>query len=122
MNIPVISAITDVFGKLFGVVDQLVEDKDKKNEIVLKIAELQNQLSVQLVQTQTVPWVDGTVKLLFAFRDIVIPLFRPVVATAMTAYVVYAEVNGITLSPMVEALFASAFPGWMASRHVNKKK
>ena len=122
MNIPIVNAVVDVFGKIFGVVDQLVEDKDKKNEIVLKLAEMQNQLSLQLVQQQTIPWVDATVKLLFAFRDIIIPMFRPVVATAMTAYVVYAETNGITLSPMVEALFASAFPGWMASRHVNKKK
>lgn len=122
MNLPVVDAVLGVFGKLFGVVDQLVEDKDKKNEIILKMAELQNQLSVQLVQTQTVPWVDATVKILFAVRDIVIPLFRPLISAAMAVYIVYAETNGITMSPMVEALFASAFPGWMASRHVTKKK
>ena len=121
MNIPVISAITDVFGKLFGVVDQLVEDKDKKNEIVLKIAELQNQLALQLIQTSTVPWVDATVKILFAVRDIILPMFRPVVAAAMAAYVVYAEINGITMSPMVEAMFAGAFPAWGASRWSEKK-
>lgn len=122
MAIPVVDAVLNVFGSLFGVVDQLVEDKDKKNEIILKMAELQNQLSVQLVQTQTIPWVDATVKLLFAVRDIILPLFRPVIASAMAAYVVYAETNGIILSPMVEAVFAGAFPGWMASRHVSKKK
>lgn len=122
MSIPVLDAVAGVFKQVFGVVDQLVEDKDKKNELIVKLAELQHQLSIQLLQTDTVPWVDATVKLLFAVRDLIIPLFRPIVATGMAVYVAYAEVNGITMSPLVEAAFAGAFPGWMASRHLNKKK
>lgn len=121
MNIPIINAVTGVFKQIFGVVDQLVEDKDKKNELIVKVAELQHQLSMQLLQTSTVPWVDATVKLLFALRDLVIPMFRPVVSACMAAYVAYAELNGITLSPLVEAAFAGAFPGWIASRWSEKK-
>jgi len=122
INIPLLNTITGVFKDIFGIVDQLVEDKDKKNELVFKMMEMQNALSTQLLQQQTTPWVDATVKLLFALRDIIIPLFRPIVAAAMAGYVVYAETNGVIISPVVEAIFAGAFPGWMTSRHLNKKK
>lgn len=122
ISIPILDTVAGVFKGLFGVVDQLVEDKDKKNEIFLKMVEMQNQLNLTLLLQKTTPWVDATVKLLFAIRDLIIPMFRPVVAAGMAVYVVYAETHGITMSPMVEAVFASAFPGWMASRHMNKKK
>jgi hypothetical protein len=119
--LPVIDAVAGVFKGLFGVVDQLVEDKDKKNEIFLKMAEMQNQLNIVLMQLKTVPWVDATVKLLFAFRDLVLPLLRPVVGALMTGYAAYAETNGINLSPVVQAALAAAFPGWMYSRHTEKR-
>jgi len=122
IQIPVISAITDVFKGVIGVVDQLVEDKDKKNELIYKIMEMQNQLNLTVLQLKTVPWVDAMVKILFAVRDLIIPLLRPVIAAALTGFVAYAEVKGITLSPAVEAAFAAAFPGWMYSRHVTKTK
>lgn len=122
MNIPVINAVAGAFKQIFGVVDQLVEDKDKKNELIVKLAELQNQLSLQLIQTNTVPWVDATVKLLFAFRDIIIPLFRPLIGAALSGYAAYAQANGIPIDPTVQTIFASAFPGWMASRFMEKSK
>ena len=120
MGLPVIDAVAGVFTSLFGIVDQLVEDKDKKNEIIFKMAEMQNQLNLQLLQQKTTPWVDAATKLLFAVRDLVIPMLRPVVGAMMTGYAAYAEANGIPLSPMVQTAMAAAFPAWMASRHIEK--
>jgi hypothetical protein len=120
ISLPILDAVTGVFKGLFGVVDQLVEDKDKKNEIILKMSEMQNQLNLTLLQQKTTPWVDATVKLLFAIRDIIIPLLRPVIGALMTGYAAYAEANGIVLSPVVQAALAAAFPGWMYSRHSEK--
>ena len=120
INIPILDTVSGIFKGLFGVVDQLVEDKDKKNEIILKISEMQNQLNLTLLQQKTTPWVDATVKLLFAFRDLVIPLMRPIIGALMTGYAAYAETQGVALSPVVQAALAAAFPGWMYSRHSEK--
>jgi hypothetical protein len=121
MNLPVIGVIGDVFKGVIGIVDQLVEDKDKKLDATIKIMELQNALAINLMSQKTTPWVDATVKLLFAVRDVVIPLFRPIVSAMLTGYAAYAAANGITMNPMVEAALASAFPGWMAARWSEKK-
>lgn len=121
VSLPILDTVAEIFKNIFGMVDQLVEDKDKKNELIYKLAEMQNQLSIQLLQQKTTPWVDATVKLLFAIRDLVIPLMRPVIGALMTGFAAYAEMNGTTLSPAVQAALAAAFPGWVYSRHVEKK-
>jgi hypothetical protein len=121
MNLPVIGIVGDVFKGVISIVDQLVEDKDKKLDATIKIMELQNALAINLMSQKTVPWVDATVKLLFAFRDVVIPLFRPIVSALLTGYAAYAATHGMTMNPVVEAALASAFPGWIVSRGIEKK-
>jgi hypothetical protein len=118
LNIPVVSAVTDVFKSLFGLGAELIEDKDKLNEFNFKLNELQGQLNLQLIQTTTVPWVDGTVKLLFAFNS----LWRPLGGAAMTAFGIYAYVKGIQIPEGLHAVFDAAFPAWGLSRHINKQK
>ena len=122
MAIPVIDAVAGAFKGLFGIVDQFVEDKDKKNELVFKMLELQNSLNIQLLQMKTVPWVDAAVKILFAIQNLVIPMLRPAGAAAMAGFAAYCAMKGIPLNPVLEAALAAAFPGWMYSRHQEKTR
>lgn len=118
MNIPIIG---EIFSGLLGIGKELIEDKDKRAEFSFRVAELQIKLAEKLLTMQTSPWVDAAVKLLYATKELIVPLFRPVVSGAMAGFVGYAQVKGITLSPAVEAAFAGAFPGWIISRHIEKK-
>lgn len=106
-----------LFGGLFNVIDQVVVDKDKAAEIKYKVLELKHDFATTLVTQKTTPKVDATVKLMYAF----IPFFRPVGTACMTAFAIYADTNGIELSPTVEYILYGAFPAWGASRHIEKK-
>lgn len=117
MKMPWESLIDD----LFGLADKFIEDKDKKNEFSFKVQELQFKLRESLLQTTTIPWVDGFVKILIAFRDIILPLLRPLGAAAMTAFGMYCHLKGIDMGGAANhTIFDAAFPAWGASRHVNK--
>jgi hypothetical protein len=120
MGLPLLGIVGEVFRGIFGVVDQMVEDKDKAAELKVKLAEMQTQLNSQLLTTQTVPWVDATVKILMAVRDLVIPLFRPVFGAALTGLAVWFEYKGVPINPTLQAIMAAAFPGWMVGRQVKK--
>lgn len=104
---------------IISVIDQLVEDKDLASQLKLKALEQTVEYNTAILTSESVPI---GVKYLLAFRDIVIPLLRPVGSAALSAFAAYAAVKGITLDPVVQAAFAGAFPGWMASRHVRLKQ
>ena len=120
MNLAVLGVVGDVFKSLFGIVDQMVEDKDKAAEIKLKMAEMENRLNAQLLTTQTTPKVDAAVKILIAMRDVVIPMFRPVVGAALTGLAVWFEYKQMPINENLQLLMASAFPGWMVGRQMKK--
>jgi len=117
MSLPIIGTIAGVFNNLTGVVSELVEDKDKRNEILARIRESENKLAVTIVSTTTTPKADAFVKISYAF----IPFFRPIGSAAMTVFAAYAYLSGIVLPTELQVIFGSAFPGWMYSRHVDKK-
>jgi len=120
MSLPILGIVADVFKSIFGIVDQVVVDKDKAAELKVQLAQMQSTLNAQLLTTQTVPWVDATVKILMAIRDLVIPMFRPVIGAVFTGLAVWFEYKGIPVNPTLQAIMAAAFPGWMVGRQMKK--
>ena len=106
---------------IFGVIDQLVDDGDLAAKLKNGILEKQIAFSTTVLTTSTTPKTDAAVKLLYAMRDVVIPMLRPFGSAAMSAFAAYAAVKGIQMDPATHAAMASAFPGWMVSRHIQKK-
>jgi hypothetical protein len=96
---------------IFSIVDQLVPDKDLN-------AKLKNALDLELIKTNTVPWVDAAVKLLYAIKQFI----RPLGALAMTAFGMYAHYKGMSIDPTTHAMIDGAFPAWGVSRWDEKKK
>ncbi len=122
MNIPLLDTVGGIFKGVLGIVDQVVEDKDKRNEITYKIFEAQNQLNVTILTQKTVPWIDAAVKFLYALNS----LWRPLVSAYLFFYgLTHPEVlrqlyeMGPAGQAGIGAMFA-AFPGWMYSRHKKK--
>lgn len=111
---------TSVIENLSQLASEFIEDPDKKREIDYKIQELAFDLRRSLLNTVTTPKVDAFVKLLIAFRDIILPLLRPVGAACMTAFGMYCHYKGIEVDGAVHAMLDGAFPAWGASRHVHK--
>lgn len=117
-----ISLITALIPGLMNMGGKLIEDKDKRAEFADKALQMANDLALKMLDTKTYPWVDALVKLSYASEQIVKGLIRPLGSAAMTGFLFYAEINEIELSGTIETICAAAFPGWMASRHVNKNK
>lgn len=111
---------TTIIEELSSLASEFIEDPDKKREIDYKIQDLEFGLRKSLLATTTTPKVDAFVKLLIAFRDIILPLLRPLGAAAMTAFGMYCHLNGIEIDGAVHAILDGAFPAWGASRHVHK--
>jgi len=116
-----IGLITSVLPSLFKLGDKMIEDKDKKAEYAFKVQEITFKQMETMLNAKTYPFIDALVKLSYASDQIMKGLLRPIGAACMTGFLFYAEIEGIELSGTVEALCAAAFPGWMASRHVQKK-
>jgi hypothetical protein len=113
---------------MFKLGGKLIEDKDKKAEYAFKVQEMMQALAFKLLETKTYPWIDGLVKLSYAAESIVKNLFRPVASAGLF---LYAMANPEMLEQLhamgaigdagIAGMFG-AFPGWMASRHSEKKK
>ena len=111
------NVVGSLAGGLIDLADQLITDKDKLIEFKFKAAELQMKSMQALISTTTVPWVDATVKLLFALNS----LWRPVIGGLMTLFGAYAHYKGLPIDPTAHLVFDGAFPAWGVSRHVEKK-
>lgn len=114
--------LTTLISPVANIADKLVMDKDKYAELQFKRVELKHDKEMKLLETTTTPTIDAWVKLLMAFKDVILPMFRPVGSAAMSGFAIYCRIEGIELPPTAEALMAAAFPGWMTSRHMGKKK
>lgn len=116
-----IGLFASLLPSLFKLGGKMIKDADKQQEYAFKVLEMSNDLALKMLDTKTYPWIDGLVKLSYASEQIIKGLFRPLGAACMTGFLIYAEINEIQLSGTVETLCAAAFPGWMASRHADKK-
>jgi len=102
----------------FNIIDQLVDDGD----LAVK---LKHEMQIQLLTTKTEGFVDGFVKVLFAFRDLILPILRPVGAFYLSYMGVDMAQAELAVNGDMSALsggLAAAFPAWGASRHQNKNK
>jgi len=109
-----IDAVKDLAG-------QYIEDKDKLNEINLRIQEMEFGLTSALLTSKTTPKTDAFVKIMIAFKDVILPMLRPLGAACMTGFGMYCHLKGIPLDSGVQVVMDGAFPAWGASRHVAKK-
>ncbi|PUB87065.1 MAG: hypothetical protein DBP02_02135 [gamma proteobacterium symbiont of Ctena orbiculata] len=107
-----------VINGLIGLGSEWITDKDKQIEFAYKMRELNFKIAESLLRTQTVPWVDATVKIIYAL----VALMRPIGTALMTAFGLYAHYKQIQIDPAVHAAIDGAFPAWGVSRHMNKKK
>lgn len=108
--------------------DKLIVDKDKKAEYAFKVQEMSQELAFKLLETRTYPWVDALVKLAYASTQIIKGLFRPLMSGALLVWVMVdpgvldrLQALGDVGQLAIAAIFGS-FPGWMVSRHQEKKK
>lgn len=121
MNPLLLGPIADIFTNLIGLGKELVVDKDKQVEYAYKVAQLQTELVGKMLTMQTTPKTDSAVKLIFAVKEFIIPLFRPLISAAITGFGIYAHYKGIQIPEYIHVILDSAFPGWMTSRHISKK-
>lgn len=112
--------LDDIISGLFNLGKTYIDNKEKQAEFNNEVAKMGLQLQERMLTSQTMPKVDAIVKLMYAFREIAIPMFRPIGGALLTAASIYCAVNRIQLDPTVNTILASAFPGWMASRGLEK--
>jgi hypothetical protein len=98
--------------------DKVIVDKDKQLEYAYKTQELTFALLEKIVTMQTIPWVDGVVKLLFAL----IALARPLGTLWLTLKGIQLHVDGTLLPEVVHYAMDGAFGAWAIDRHFDKKK
>ena len=122
MNPILITGAFELGKKLLDIGDQFIEDKDKKAEYAFTIAKLSQEFSNTILTTTTNPKVDALVKVMYAMRDVIIPLFRPLGAALITAFGLYAHNKGIEIDPVIHGTLDAAFPGWMTGRQVHKSQ
>lgn len=113
--------VDNIITSIIGLGKSYIDNKEKQIEFANELIKMGLDFQEKLMLMQTTPKVDAFVKVLYAFRDVVLPLIRPVVSAGMTAFAGYFAYKGIQLPEVVEYAFAAAFPGWMTSRHFNKQ-
>lgn len=117
-----IGTITRLLGLATEVGGKLIESKEKKEEFAFKILELSQRAMEVMLATKTNPFVDGMVKTIYAIKDLIIPMFRPLGSIALAAFAAYCDTNNIALSETVQVLLYGAPVGWGVSRHVEKSR
>lgn len=117
-----IAILGDIFSGLIDIGKELIVDKDKQIEFSFKILEMQQQLAEKILTMNTTPKVDAFVKIVYAFKELIIPMFRPLGTFAITAFGVYAHIHNIQIPEYIHAGLDAAFGGWVYSRHVEKTK
>lgn len=107
-----------IIGELLGLAAEAVEDKDKRNALQAKIMELQSTVTLAIVQSQTVPWVDALVKLLYAL----VALATPLGSLAMMGFNLYCKIKGVPLDVATEGATLGLFPAWATYRRLEKQR
>ena len=117
MNIPLIDAGLKLGNGIVDVIDQLVEDKDLAAKLKVELVKSQQEFMRSIYGSEHTPTI---VKILYAFRDLVIPTLRPIGSALMPVVMIYAQSKGIEIPNELVAGAAALFPGWMYSRHKGK--
>ena len=112
----------DAFKGLTNLVSEFIVDDDLRAKLDVELQKLEVGITTQLLNTATTPKVDAFVKILIAFKNVIIPLFRPLGAGAMTAFGMWMHYEGTPMDGATQIVMDGAFPAWGASRHVEKQK
>ena len=112
--------IDDIISGVLGLGKTYIEGKEKQAEFANEVAKMALDFQEKLMLMQTTPKMDAFIKLLYAIKDVIIPLMRPVVSACMTAIAVYCEMKGIHLNDTLMTAMSLAFPGWMGTRSIEK--
>lgn len=110
--------VVDVVDNLINLGDQYIVDQDKLIEFKFKAYELKTNAVTTLLGVKTNPFIDGLVKLMYAFQI----FWRPFVGGLMTMFGAYCHYKGIEMDVALHAIFDGAFPAWGVSRHIEKQK
>lgn len=108
-----------VVESLLALGGKYIDDKTKQMEFATEVAKLGLQTQQVILEDKTSPFVDGLVKLMYASKDVLIPLLRPLGSAALSAFSAYCAYKHIDLGSM-GIVMGAAFPGWMASRGIEK--
>jgi hypothetical protein len=119
----------DLLDDLVGFAGKFFPDKDKAAEFALKAEELKQQIALKLLSTTTTPRADAFVKIVYALGDVSKGLARPLGSAIAFLFgmthpeMVQAAAQALPADAqwLVPAATFGAFPGWMTSRHFNKK-
>ena len=112
--------ITDIISGALKLGSELIEDKDKKTEYAFKTMDA-------MLTSKTYRLVDATVKLAYASEQITKGLIRPIFSAGLFIWGVLnpddlAKLHELgTVGDMGIAAVFGAAPGWMVSRHAEKK-
>lgn len=117
MSAPYEKAISSVT----NLISEFITDDDLAAKLNVEMERISAGIRSELLNTTTTPKVDAFVKLLIAFKDVIVPLLRPVGAGCMTAFGMYMHYRGTPLDGATQIVMDGAFPAWGASRHVNKQ-
>lgn len=115
-----VTAGLDLGKSITGLISEWVEDKDLANKLNFEIIKMQNDFNLAMLQSKTNPKMDALVKFMFALKNVIIPLLRPICSFLITAFGMYCHYKGIQVDPTTHAILDAAFPGWMTSRHIDK--
>lgn len=121
-TIPIIGGFID---KVLDLINKNVQDKDLAAKLTADATKEMLAFSTTLVTQSTTPWVDAVVKLMYAFRDVGVSLFRPVGSVIMAcfaAYMMYKQLPVPTWAEPVLAAFGFAPAAWGLSRHAEKTR
>lgn len=113
--------ISALLSPVTSIANKLVMDKTKYAELQQRKEDNKHKREMKLLTITTTPNIDAFVKVLYAIKDVVIPMLRPLGSAAMTAFGLWAHYKGLDIDLGLHALMDSAFPGWMTSRHINKQ-
>ena len=118
MSLDPITAVADGVKSLINLGSEMIEDKDKRNEFNYKARELANTFHVELLKTQTIPWVDAFIKIVLSFKG----LMRPAGAAISLGIWLWLKNKGVEMDPAVQAILLGQAPAWGWSRHVEKQE
>ena len=113
---------SNVFSGVTDLVSEFITDPDKQAEISLKLQELEVEKDNLLLSTSTTPQTDAFVKILIAFKNVIIPMFRPLGSAIMAGFAGYCVLHEIMLPEYIQVMLFGAPVGWGYSRHKGKAK
>lgn len=123
MNI--ITAVGTIFADLFSIVKEITPDVDKQLELTIRLAQARMDFERTILQQQTTPWIDATVKLAMAGEQIVKGLFRPIGSFCMAGFAAYCIINAIDIPTWAEpvmTMMGVSPAAWGLSRYFEKAK